>query len=34
MEDATEFVRALGDHHILNVSDRPIAARGADEAAS
>jgi hypothetical protein len=32
LEDATEFVRALGDHHILNVSDRPITA--ADEAAS
>jgi hypothetical protein len=26
LEDATEFVRALGDHNILNVSDRPITA--------
>ena len=27
-EDAAEFVRALGDHDILTVSDRPIASEG------
>jgi hypothetical protein len=27
-EDAVEFVRALGDHAILTVSDRPIASDG------
>jgi hypothetical protein len=27
-EDAAEFVRALGDHNILTVSDRPIASEG------
>jgi hypothetical protein len=27
-EDAVEFVRALGDHRILTVSDRPITSEG------
>jgi hypothetical protein len=27
-EDAAEFVRALGDHDILTVSDRPITSEG------
>jgi len=38
LQDATEFVRELGEHNILSVSDRPMtgldAAPAADEAAS
>jgi hypothetical protein len=38
LQDATEFVRELGDHNILNVSDRPMTGLDAlpvsDEAAS
>jgi Coenzyme PQQ synthesis protein D (PqqD) len=38
LHDATEFVQGLREHHILNVSDRPMTSRGAtpalDEAVS
>ena len=32
-QDADEFVRALADHNILSISDRPIASDGAAPAA-
>jgi hypothetical protein len=33
-EDAAEFVRALGDHSILTVSDRPITSEGMAQASA
>ena len=33
-EDAAEFVRALGGHSILTVSDRPIASEGTAQASA